>query len=138
MGKRGKGEMGKTLSSSFHSAAPTILPSEKSRVKVLETQRLKVGFALFTSVGKDICGQTIASGLPGTPLSTGSLTFGHRRAHVPSAGLFLAAPAAPPPSCRPLRALCLQHLKPGRNITSAGGPGRWGHSQAQLPIFYLF
>lgn len=41
-----KAETGKCLSSSFTSAASIILPSENSKVKVVEQQRLKPEFAL--------------------------------------------------------------------------------------------
>lgn len=51
----------KSLAFSFPSPASIILPSEKEEVKVVEQQRLKVGFASFPSRGKGICRENISS-----------------------------------------------------------------------------
>lgn len=94
-----KAETRKILSSSFPSPASIILPFEKGKVKMIEQQRLKVGFALFIPESEDTCSENISSAslyLRAVLLSaTGGRFFS-------SAGL-VAASSAQPPSCKCLR-----------------------------------
>lgn len=115
-----KDETGKILSSSFPPPASIILHSEKGDVKVVGQQRLKGGFALFTSMGKDTCRENI-SAHPGRASRQAVLLSATGGRISSSAGFFIAASAAQPPSY-----VCLNGVVPSTPAAQKRCANSWG------------